>query len=101
MYNENDDQLFIKLDPDQDPIEFLVAEQPLELIRANIVTKDEIRKTVENGFYAEGAYSKTFTMQGFSVAMNVFVIIDDFLRIVINVESYFTKDSKWKMSIIN
>lgn len=89
VYNEKDDQIFIKLDSNEEPVEFLIAKQPLEFIRAEILTKDEIRETVETGFYSEGVYSKSFGMQEFSIAMNVFITIDDFLRIVTNVEKLY------------
>ena len=90
MYNERDDQLYIRANPSEEPLEFLLAEQPLEMIRANIITKDEIRATVETGRQdTPNLYAKLFSMQGYSIAMNVFVQIDGFLRIVENVEKLY------------
>lgn len=43
-------QVFIQFDPNDEPIEFLLLEQPLEMIRANIVTDQQVRETIEKGF---------------------------------------------------
>lgn len=90
MYNKKDDQLFIKLNSDGEPVEFLIETQPLELIRAGIVSKQEIRETVETGRQdIVETYSKAFEMQGYNVVMNVYVRIDEFLRIIENVEKTY------------
>lgn len=90
VYNEKDDQLFIKLKPDEEPIEFLLGQQPLEMIRAGVATKQEIRETVEiGGQDVVNTYSKAFTMQGYNLIMNVYVQIDGFLRIIENVEKTY------------
>ena len=89
-YNEKDDQIFIKMDPDQDAVEFLLSDKVLEFLRAKIVTKDEIRVTVETGLFNDSEmYSKTFIMDGFSILMNVFVYVDEYLRIINKVEKTF------------
>lgn len=90
MYNERNDQLFVKIDPDKDAVEFLLSDQPLEMIRANVVTKQEIRETIETGIQNEQElYAKTFILDGFSIIMNVFVYIDEYLRIVSKVEKVY------------
>lgn len=90
MYNENDDQLFIKIEADKDPVEFFLASQVMEMLRATIVTKDEIRATVETGRQDEiSVFAKTFTMLGYNIAMTVFVRIDGFLRVVEHVEKLY------------
>jgi hypothetical protein len=90
VYNEKDDQIFIRLKSDEEPIEFLIADQPLEMIRANVTTKEEIRETVEIGRQdTPNLYAKSFSMQGYSVAMTVFVKVDGFLRIIENVEKLY------------
>ncbi len=89
MYNENNEQIFIKIDPDKEAVEFLLAAQAIEMIRAKIVTKDEIRATVESGRQDNTNYSKTFVMPNYNVAMTVFVRVDGFLRIIENVEKLY------------
>lgn len=90
MYNEKDDQIFIKLPKDEQLTEFLLDKQPLEFIRAGIVTKDEIRETVENGRQDKpDVYAKVFAMQDYNIAMNVTVKIDGFFRIIENVEKLY------------
>ena len=90
MYNERNDQLYIRVNPSEQPLEFLLAEQPLEMIRANIITKDEIRATVETGMQNENEiYAKTFVMDGFSIVMNGFVRVDEYLKIVEKVEKLY------------
>lgn len=83
MYNEKDDQIFNQLDANKEPVEFLIDKQPLEFIRAGIVTKDEIRETVEDGVQEDNIYAKTFVMQDYIIAMTVFV------RIVESVEKLY------------
>jgi len=91
VYNdEKDDQLFIKLNPDKDPIEFLLEKQPLEMIRSGILTREEIRETVETGFLdVPSTYSKAFKMRNYNIVMNVFVRIDDYFRVIENVEKVY------------
>lgn|GEM_PF-2517839 len=91
MYNnEKSDQLFIRLDPKKDPIEFLLDRQPLEMIRASILTKEEIRQTIETGFLdVPSTYSKAFKMPNYDIVMNVFVRIDDYLRVIEKIEKVY------------
>lgn len=91
MYNEKDDQIFIQLQSDQEPTEFLLDKQCLEMIRSGIVSKVEIRDTVETGRQdVIDTYSKAFIMSGYDIIMNVYVRIDEFLRVVEYVEkTYF------------
>ena len=46
---ENEDQIFIKLDPDSPPVEFLISQQPLAMIRGGFIIKDAIREAIETG----------------------------------------------------
>lgn len=90
MYNENDEQLFIKIDPDKDSVEFLLMEQPLEMIKAGIVSKFEIREAVEIGRQdVINIYSRAFPMQTYNIVMNVYVQIDKFLQTIESVEKRY------------
>lgn len=88
MYNEKDDQIFIKLDGNENPTEFLLTKQPLLMLRANFVTKDQLRETVEIGIQIESEkYIRIFELEHLDLAMAVEVRIDVILRIVENVEA--------------
>ena len=89
MYNEKDDQIFIRLEPNTNPVEFLLTKQPLRMIQANYVNKAEVRKTVENGLPLESEkYYMTFERTELGLAITVSVQIDGILRIIENVEAF-------------
>ena len=88
VYNEKDDQIFIQLEANVDPVEFLLTKQPLKMIQAKFVNKEEVRKTVENRLQPEiEKYYMTFERTELGLAITVSVKIDDVLRIVENVEA--------------
>lgn len=85
-----DDQIFIRLNPDEEPIRFLLTAQPLEMIRANVVTQDEIRITVETGHMdVDDLFSQSFPMSGFNITMNVYVRMNDVIRTIEYVEKTY------------
>ena len=88
MYNEKDDQIFIQLEPNTDPVEFLLTKQPLLMIQAKFVNKSETRETVESGLQPESeTYYMTFERPKLGLAITLTVQIDAMLRSVENVEA--------------
>lgn len=88
--SETEEQIFLKLKSEQDLVEFLLDKQALAMIRAGFITRDEIRQTVETGFRNKNEmYSKTFFLEEHNLGMNVFVYLDEFLRVVNKVEKLY------------
>lgn len=58
---EQSNQIFIQIDPDNKPVEFLLLEQPLDMIKAGVVTKKQIRETIEKGFKHPNEANEVFT----------------------------------------
>lgn len=86
---EKDEQIFIKLESDQEPVEFLLTKQPLNMIRGGFVTKNDIRNTIEMGSsYVENEYIYGFELSELALFVTVTVRIDNFLRIIDNVEKH-------------
>ena len=84
---ERDDQIFIRIDPDQEPIEYLLAEQPRGMIRGQFATKEEIRQVVETGSsYEEEEYTKLYIYPEFHVMVTIWVQLDHTLRMVLKIE---------------
>lgn len=86
---EQDDQIFIQLDADSEPIEFLIVDDIIDYVRAGIVTKDEIRQTVEDGTLEGATYSRTFPVEGYRILYNIHVRIDKYLRTVEEIEKVY------------
>ena len=86
---DHDSQIFIRINPVEDPIEFLLTTQPMEMIKGGFVTKDDIRNTVETGqSYSKDEYMKAFPVENVSVVINISVDIDPILRTIEKVEKH-------------
>jgi hypothetical protein len=86
---EQYDQIFIRIETNKDTVEFLLAKQPLDMIRGGFVTKDEIRQTVETGnAYIPNEYTLGIELTEFDLFITIAVKIDNVLKIVHTVEKY-------------
>lgn len=86
---DRDDQIFIQLNPNEEPVEFLLSKQPLNMIRGEFVTKNDIRNAIEIGAsYIENEYIYGYEIGELELFVTVTVRIDNFLRIIDNVEKH-------------
>lgn len=86
---DRDDQIFIQIDPNREPVEFLLVDQPLRMIKYGYVTKDDIRRTVEsNRSYVDYEYIDVVYLFDKRLTMTYIVNIDIILKIVLNVEMH-------------
>lgn len=85
---DHDSQIFIRIDPGEDPIEFLLITQPMEMIKGGFVTKDDIRNTVEIGktYDLPNLYSIASTVEGLEIVVTFEVRIDTILQTIENIE---------------
>lgn len=83
MYNEKDDQIFIRLNNAEEPTEFLLDYQPMAMIASGYITKNQVRETVETGLELESERrKKAFVTHHPELVMTVDVRIDVVLRII-------------------
>ena len=84
---ERDDQIFILIDPEKDPIEYLLVEQPMGMIKGEFVTKEEIRQVVETGSsYNDEEYIKLYMFPEFHVMITIWVQLDHTLQLILKVK---------------
>lgn len=84
---ERDDQIFIRIEPDEDPVEFLLTEQPLRMIKYGYATKDDIRVTVESKrTYADDMFTNSILLTNQGIIIVFQVRIDPVLKTVSLVE---------------
>ena len=86
---DTDSQIFFQLEPNKEPVEYLLDRQALNMIKGNHVTKDEIKDVVETGStYIVDEYGKAYRDLSLSLVITITVRIDPVLRIVDNVEKH-------------
>lgn len=86
---EQNDQIFIKIDSNKKPVEFLLTKQPLAMIRGGFTTKDGIREAVEMGrVYTPDEYMHGIQLIDLGLFITLSVRIDRFLKIIDNVEKH-------------
>ena len=81
---DHDSQIFIRIYPDKDPIEFLLTKQPLEMIKGGFVTKEDIRNTVEAGktYDAPDLFSIAVIVEDLEIVVTFEVWVDIVLRTI-------------------
>jgi len=86
---EQDDQIFININPDKEPVEFLLTTQPLAMIRGGFTTKKDIKQAVEAGSsYVVDEYIHGVELTDLGLFVTLDVRIDSFLKIIDNVEKH-------------
>lgn len=84
----DDSQIFIREADHEEPIEYLLTKQPMEMIQSNFVTKEQIREVIELGksYQIKDVFSLVFWVESTSLVIVVEVHIDRILRTIEKVE---------------
>jgi len=80
-------QIFIQLDSNNEPVEFLLLDQPLEMISANVVTKQQVRETIEKGFqHPNETFTRVDQYRTHRLLLYITIEIDIVLRYIKKIE---------------
>lgn len=80
---EKDDQIFLTINSNQEPVEYLLLPQPIRMIRAGHVNKEDIRDVVKTGFTVdELLFAKAILIEEDDIVVIIRVQLDHILKVV-------------------